>query len=76
MNSPQIPLLFQQLTATLQMLILLTPMIATDDLVLARTRLSEANLLITQTLGNRERHAETGKLSILPCLHILSWHNR
>ena len=67
---PQIPLLQQQLVVTLQLLVLFSATMETDDLLTIRARLSDTTLFIVQTIIERENAANC-KPSIPSCLCIL-----
>jgi hypothetical protein len=53
MDSSPIPILHQQLNATLQLLVSLSSIMTTDDITLARIRLTEANILLGNVLSER-----------------------
>lgn len=62
MSLPTVPLLHRQLETTLQLLILLSSMMSTNDIILVSVRLTEANIIMGQTLAERDNTATNGTL--------------
>ena len=62
MSLPTVPLLHRQLKTTLQLLILLLSMMSTNDIILVSVCLTEANIIMGQTLAERDNTATNGTL--------------
>jgi hypothetical protein len=64
-----IPLLQRQLDTTLQLVISLATMMTTDDIMLVRIRLTEANILLDSIMAERDNNASDG--NSIPALPLL-----
>ena len=62
MSLPTVPLLHRQLKTTLQLLISLSSMMSTNDIILVSVRLTEANIIMGQMLAERDNTATNGTL--------------
>jgi hypothetical protein len=60
---PPTPLFHQQLEASLRLVLAFLPTMATNDLLLVGIRLTEANIVVRQTIVERET-AAAGKLGV------------
>lgn len=73
MNSPSvdlppIPLIQRQLETTLQLLISLSSTMTTDDILMVRIRLTEADIIMGSILVERDNNAGNGNSTPTPLL--------
>jgi len=60
MNLPPVPLIQRQLETTLQLLISLSSAMTTDDILMVRIRLTEADIIMGSILVERDNNAGDG----------------